>query len=50
MGQVTGGNVERDSSWEAKKMMKIVIPDRGRFVGLWKTYDGMLRGRAKVGK
>lgn len=41
MGQVTGGNEERDNSWDAKKKMKIVISDRGRLWGLWNTY-GML--------
>lgn len=40
MGEVTGGNVERDNSWEAKKKME--ISDRARLLGLWKTYDGML--------
>lgn len=40
--------MEGENSWETKSKMKIVIPCRGGLVGLCKTYDGMLRGRAKV--
>ena len=43
--------MEGGSSWEAKTKVKIVIPYRGGgLVGLRKTYDGMLRGKAKVGE
>jgi len=44
------GNVEGENSREAKTKMKVTIPYRGGLVGLCKAYDGMLRGRAKVGE
>lgn len=43
------GNVEGESSWEAKAKMKMVIPHRGGLVGLCKI-RGTLRGRAKAGE
>lgn len=43
--------MEGESSWEAKTKMKTVMLYTGGLVGLCKTsYNGMLRGRAKVGE